>query len=40
VEAKNVVARASRIGYQAWEAKVQLDSKFRLIGDIEWSQLT
>jgi hypothetical protein len=38
-ESRNIKSKAARIGYQAWEAKVQLDVNHRLVGDIQWRQL-
>ncbi len=38
-EVRNIKSRASRLGFQAWAAKVVLDSQLRLIGKISWTQL-
>ncbi len=35
-EERNIKSRASQLGYEAWEARVQLDSKFSLVGKIRW----
>ena len=38
-EVRNIKSRATRIGYQAWQAKVTVDSDLRLIGKIQWKRL-
>lgn len=38
-EVRNIKSRATRIGYQAWQAKVTVDSNLRLIGEIQWKRL-
>jgi hypothetical protein len=38
-EARNIKSRESRLGYQAWQAKVVVDTQLRLVGEIKWQQL-
>ena len=39
-EERNIKARATKISYQAWEAKVQLNESYKLIGKIVWRKLS
>lgn len=38
-EERNIKSRAARIGVEAWEARVQLDSDLVLKGEIMWRKL-
>ena len=38
-EERNIKSRATRIGAQAYEARVQLDSNLQLLGQIMWRKL-
>jgi hypothetical protein len=38
-EKGNIKSRATRLSYEAWEAKVQLDANFELVGNIIWRKL-
>jgi hypothetical protein len=39
-EVRNITARAARLGFEAWEARVQLDQQQRQVGDIQWRKLS
>lgn len=39
LEGTELKARASQLGLQAWEAKVQLDFTLKQIGKIQWRQI-
>ena len=39
-ERRNIVSRASRLGYEAWLAQLQINSQGALIGQISWSNLS
>jgi hypothetical protein len=39
-EERNIKSRAAREGYQAWEAKLQVDSALNMVGAIAWRQLS
>jgi len=39
-EERNIKSRASKLGWGAYEAKVQLDGRLQLVGDIQWRKLT
>src|SRR5258708_39296993 len=39
-EERNIKSRAARLGYQAWEAKLQVDSGLSMVGTIAWRQLS
>jgi len=38
-EVRNIKSRASRLGYQAWQAKVTVNSSLQLVGEIQWKRL-
>jgi len=38
-EMRNITSRAARLGFEAWEASVQLDQQLRQVGDIQWRKL-
>jgi len=38
-EERNIKSRAARLGWEAWEAKVQVDSRLALVGQITWRKL-
>jgi len=38
-EKGTIKSRAHRLSYEAWEAKVQLDANFELVGNIVWRKL-
>ena len=38
-EERNIKSRAANLRYEAWEAKVQLDNKLSLVGEIIWRKL-
>jgi len=38
-EKRNISSRASRLGYEAWTAQVQIDNRGNQAGDIAWSKL-
>jgi hypothetical protein len=38
-EKNNTESRATRLGCEPWEAKVQLDTSLRVVGNIEWRNL-
>ena len=38
-ELRNITSRATRLGFEAWEARVQLDQQLRQVGDIQWRKL-
>lgn len=38
-EMRNIKSRAKRLGYQAWEAKVTLNSHLQTISQIQWRRL-
>ncbi|MGB7844250.1 MAG: hypothetical protein WBL63_01440 [Candidatus Acidiferrum sp.] len=38
-EKKAIVARANRIGWQAWLAQLQINDKGELVGSISWAKL-
>lgn len=38
-EERNIKSRATKLGCEPYEAKVQLDDWFRLVGKIEWRNL-
>jgi Holliday junction resolvase-like predicted endonuclease len=38
-EERNIKARASGLGWQAWEARVQIDSRLAPVGTVVWRQL-
>ncbi len=38
-ETKAIVARAQRIGRQAWVAQLQVNNKGEMVGDIAWTRL-
>lgn len=39
-EERNIKSRAARLGWEAWEAKVQIDSKGNLVGAVGWRKLS
>ena len=39
-EEEDVMLRAARLAYQAWEARVQVDARLDLVGDIQWRRLS
>jgi hypothetical protein len=39
-EMRNITMRAAQLGFEAWEARVQLDQQLRQVGDIRWRKLT
>ena len=39
-EERNITARAARLGYEAWEARVQLDQQLGQVGEIQWRKLS
>ena len=39
LERGRVVSRAMTLGYDAWFAKVHVDNRGDLVGEIEWAQL-
>jgi hypothetical protein len=38
-EVRNITSRATRLGCEAWEAKVQLGANYELVGNIRWRKL-
>jgi hypothetical protein len=38
-EENNIKSRATRLGCEPWEARVQLDTSLRVVGNIEWHNL-
>ncbi len=38
-EERNITSRATRLGYGAYEAEVQIDDKLQLVGEIQWRDL-
>jgi len=38
-EEEDIKSRATQIGAEAWEARVQLDSNLQLLGKIKWRKL-
>ena len=38
-EAEAITSRAARLGAQAWEARVQVDSNLDLIGNVQWRKI-
>ncbi|MBA7696222.1 hypothetical protein ES703_104865 [subsurface metagenome] len=38
-EVRNIKSRATRIGYQPWQAKVTVDANLNLVGEIKWKKL-
>jgi Holliday junction resolvase len=38
-EVGNITSRATRLGFEAWAARVQLDQLLRQAGDIQWRKL-
>lgn len=38
-ERRNITARASRLGYEAWLAQLQINGQGELVGSISWSKL-
>ena len=38
-EERNIKSRAIRLGFEAWEAKVQVDARLNLVGAIGWRKL-
>jgi len=38
-EAGSISARAKRLGWQAWEARVAVDRDLRPVGEIQWRRL-
>lgn len=39
-EERNITSRASRLGIEAWEARVTLDHELRQAGEIQWRKLS
>ncbi|MGA7725908.1 MAG: hypothetical protein WCA95_11565 [Opitutaceae bacterium] len=39
-ENKNITARAAKLGWQPWLARVTIDAKNQLVGEILWLQLS
>ena len=39
-EERNIKSRATRLGAEAWEARVQLDARLQFIGEIQWRELS
>jgi hypothetical protein len=38
-ERRNITSRATRLGYEAWQAKVQINDNEELVGQINWLKL-
>lgn len=38
-EVRNIKARAAKLAYQAWQAKVSVDGNLKLVGEIVWKRL-
>jgi len=38
-EERNITSRAAKIGAQAWEARVELNSNLERVGEIRWRKL-
>ena len=38
-ERRNITSRATRLGYEAWQAKVQINDDEELVGEIKWLKL-
>ncbi len=38
-EERNIKSRATKLGYEAWEARVQVNSLMKLLGQIRWRKL-
>ena len=38
-EERNIKSRASALGYEPWEVKVQLDESLQLVDKIKWRHL-
>jgi hypothetical protein len=39
-EKRDISSRATRIGYEAWSARVQINGRGEQVGDIIWQKLT
>ena len=39
-EERNIKSRAAKLGWEAWEARVQLDASLNQVGEIKWRKLT
>jgi len=38
-EERNIKSRATKLRYEAWEARVQLDARLQLVGQVIWRKL-
>jgi len=39
-EERNIESRATRIGAEAWEARVQLNARLQLVGEMQWRKVS
>jgi hypothetical protein len=39
-ELRTITSRAARLGFEPWEARVQLDEQLRQVGEIQWRKLS
>lgn len=38
-EERSILARAARLGCEAWEARVQLDVRMQQVGQVQWRRM-